>query len=110
MDKPTPPPLQWGCDHCGMRWSADAERTCKCTTLSQLSIPGSILILFLLLVSLLTGCIKSPVDDQVVAKQVGYFQDKRTGLCFAYMKDTMGGFTMVPCNQVKPLLDNDWSH
>ncbi len=42
---------------------------------------------------LLSGCIKSPVDDQVVAKQVGYFQDKRTGLCFAYMKDTMGGFT-----------------
>lgn len=57
----------------------------------------------------LTSCMKSPVSDQVVSKQVHYFQDKRTHLCYAYWAESTGCFTMVPCNQVSALLDNDWS-
>ena len=59
--------------------------------------------------SLMAGCIKSPVDDQEVNKNVGYFQDKRTHLFFAYWKDAGGCITQVPCINVQAGLDNDWA-
>lgn len=58
---------------------------------------------------LLSGCIKSLVNDQQVSKNLGYFQDKRTHLCFAYWKDAGGCITQVPCINVQAGLDNDWA-
>lgn len=66
-------------------------------------------IYLLLLLLVVPGCMKSPVDDSTVTKQVHYFLDKRTGLCFAYWAESPGCITQVPCTEVKALLDNDWA-
>ena len=67
-------------------------------------------IYLMLLLLVIPGCMKTPVDDQSVIVKVHYFQDKRTRLCFAYWLDNTGCITQVPCNQAQPLLDNDWGH
>ncbi len=59
--------------------------------------------------AMIAGCAPSGnVSDEAVAKGVKYFQDKRTGLCFAYWKGE-DGMTAVPCEKVTALIENGWS-
>lgn len=66
----------------------------------------------LLLVVFLAGCDHKPVTDEEVKQHVNYFQDKRTGLCYALMDSGFHGtgISVVPCEKVQQLLDNPWSH
>lgn len=67
-------------------------------------------ITLLLLAIALTGCTPTSngVSDEAVTKNVKYFQDKRTHLCFAYWKGE-DGMTAVPCEKVTALIENGWS-
>lgn len=50
---------------------------------------------------------RSPISDEAVNKNLHYFQDKRTHICFAYWDG--GPVTAVPCEQVTALIENSWS-
>lgn len=44
------------------------------------------------------------------SKDIRYIQDKRTGLCFAYLdRPYLGAITMVPCDKAQGLIENPWS-
>lgn len=56
----------------------------------------------------LVGCGPTAhVSDEDVTKNLHYFQDKRTHLCYAYWKG--GAITCVPCEQAQPMVENSWS-
>jgi len=56
--------------------------------------------LTILIFLLLTSCVKS---EQII-DNIEYFQDKRTGVCFAWIYNDAKSFTSVPCDSVKQFL------
>ena len=69
------------------------------------------LVFFLGLVCLMSCQINKPLDGKTVETTLVYFQDHRTGLCFAaivkthcFSKPEIGSMVLVPCESVKTVL------
>ena len=65
---------------------------------------------FLFLVLLLCSCKTELTEDTIIQKEISYFKDKRTNLCFASVYSTsyngyeVVSITHVPCENVKHLI------
>jgi len=65
---------------------------------------------FLLLTLIFCSCKTELTEDVTIQKEISYFKDKRTNLCFAYIYSTsyrgyeVVSITYVPCENVKHLI------
>lgn len=113
MTPPTAPSIQMECSSCLRRWDRGSEKPCRCNPLVGMALPLSFILLFAMMGMFMAGCSQhDKVTDEWVNARMTYFQDKRTGLCYAATADRMGAVTCistVPCEKVGMLLENNWS-